>query len=174
MIRSVFVATLLMANAGLGVAQVTQPYQYMQLFYYGPKVTTGPILRFAPAYKGQTAIEMTQPDEYMKFADPTRLLVPSSSVKEVEVEAVVTTSEGTFVHGKRQTPEQLKQARDKEYKDSKAQLAAYTTMVNQHTETVTAMLSKAINSAAEDGWEVTQIASLENGGLVYLFRKGKK
>ncbi|QNH62835.1 hypothetical protein [Hymenobacter sediminicola] len=156
----------------LSLSQLTtacvQRYTYMQVFYYGSKTVVGPILRFSPAFKGKAEIEMV-PDEYTKMLSPIAFFSASSGT----TTTTVTTSEGTFVDGQLQTAAQLEQQHKQEAAEHKAQMASITAMMNRHVAATTQQLSDALNSTAEEGWEVTQMASLENGGLVYLLRKKK-
>ena len=147
-------------------------YQYMQLFYYGPSTTAGgPIMLFSPAFKGKTAIYLTEPDEFTKLSDPAQSLSLEGGVQSGFAE--VTTEKGTYINGKLQTPAQLQQLSKEAVAKEKAQFSAYKTMIAKHVDNLTTELNKAIGSAADDGWEIVQMASLEKSGLVYLFRKAK-
>lgn len=155
-------------------ACTAQRVQYMQLFYYGPLATANsPVLRFSPAFKGKTLVYLKKQDEYMKQMDPFAITSRAEVISSGTSEATVTTSEGTYIGGKLQTEVQLKQLREKASAESQAQIKKYMDMVNNHMDNVATELSEALNSAADDGWEVVEMTSLEKNGIVYLLRKAK-
>lgn len=174
------VCSVLLVVAALFQAKPVQAQQagkYMQLFYYGPQAAlTGPVGRFSPAFKGKSEIKLANQEEYVKqMMSLSTLSLPSGVVQAESVETTSLDSGETFltVNGKRLTKaEEEKYKKDRDAKD-KAARDAYYTKVSQQVENVTNELSKALNEAAAYGWEVTQMASLPNGGLVYLMRKAK-
>ncbi|SNC75717.1 hypothetical protein SAMN06265337_3019 [Hymenobacter gelipurpurascens] len=157
--------------------QAQKAGEYMQLFYYGPQAAlTGPIGRFSPAFKGKSEIKLANQEEYMKQISPmTTLSLPSGVI---EAESVVTTDTESgesilYVKGKRLTPAEAEKYHKEQNAKQTANQQAYLNKISQYVDKVTNEVSKALNEAAADGWEVTQMASLPNGGLVYLMRKGK-
>ncbi|MBW3129254.1 hypothetical protein [Hymenobacter profundi] len=154
-------------------ACTAQRVQYMQLFYYGPQATTGsPIMRFSPAFKGKTAVYPTVQDEYMKQTDLMNNILSFGTITTTGT-AEVTTEEGTYIDGKLQTEAQLKQRSEKATAEDRARLKKYMSMLDKHVDNITTELSKALNSAADDGWEVVQMASLEKSGVIYLLQRRK-
>ncbi|WP_324675485.1 hypothetical protein [Hymenobacter sp. GOD-10R] len=146
--------------------QAQQPvhYQYMHIFYYGTKTAAGtPALTYVPAFNGQKDVTIKDPEILLRlnkpFSGKSRVSTSTSS------------AEGTWItdeNGKshKQTPEETKKASQLEAD----QRAEYTRAVSVRTELVHDAITQALNSTAA-GWEVVQMVSVENGGLVYLLRK---
>jgi hypothetical protein len=166
----------------VGLSQVTpvraqQVGQYMQLFYYGPQagLITGPIGRFSPAFKGKAEIKLAQQDEYNKQFSP--FPIPSLPTGKQQAESMVTDMESgetvVTVNGKRLSSAEAEKYRKDQRAREKASQDAYLSKLSQYAEAVTSEISKSLNEAAADGWEVVQMASLPNSGLVYLMRKTK-
>jgi hypothetical protein len=129
--------------------------QYMQIFYSGAQNPMGPVIRFSPEFKGQKAVSLAQPDEYMKMFFPEPQY--EGKVQETRADGSV------YIDGVKQ----------KETTDQEKQ-ANHMRIISEHTDNITGLLSKALNEAAADGWEVVEMAALDKGGLVYLLRKGRK
>lgn len=157
--------------------QAQQAGKYMQLFYYGPQAAlTGPVGRFSPAFKSKSEIKLVNQDEYIKQMSSLSTLSFSGGSSQAESVMTTSTDSGeTFltVNGKRLTPAETDKYHKEQDARNKVAREAYSNRISQQVEIVTNELSKALNEAAADGWEVTQMASLPNGGLVYLMRKAK-
>ena len=160
-------AGCLLLLIALAVRLQRTEYQYMQLFYYGPTTPAvgSPIMLFSPAFEGKTQVYLSKPDEYTRRYDPASTLFSGGTSSQTGV-TTVSTEKGTYIDGKLQTPAQMEQLQQQE-------LNSLITMTAAHVENVAAELSSALNGAADDGWEVVQMAPLEKDGLVYLFRKAK-
>ncbi|WP_303310173.1 hypothetical protein [Hymenobacter sp. BT730] len=162
-------------SARIGLAQKAST-QYMQIFYSGSQTTIGPVIRFSPEFKAQKEVSLAKPDEFMKLHSPTSgLLAEPGQI----IEATVTTTHvdgdgNTYIDGKKQTSQQLEKLRKQGNDEQMSRVNEYARIVSEHNDNVTSLLSKALNDAAADGWEVVEMASIQNGGLVYLLRKGKK
>ncbi len=167
----ILVFILLMLSTQAAFAQHKPGYQYMQLFYYGAKTMAGPVGHFSPALRGQTDIALTGPTAYMKQA-MTQLVGVGEEIKG-ETSAAMTTSEGTFVDGRKLTPAELRQLNEKESKQQQQALESHMRMLSDHTKALTDRITQSLNLAAEDGWEVTQMSSFGTDGVVYLLRKAR-
>lgn len=148
---------------------------YMQIFYEGPNWLAGhEVLQYSPAFRGKTG-------ELVAEGEDTRQLSPGSylggSGRTTQTSSItattVTTEKGTFItdrFGKthRQTDEDVRKA-DQEQTDM---LNKGLKLLEKRSGLARATLSKALNDAAADGWEVVQMtAAGGSGSLVYLLRK---
>jgi len=152
-------------------AQKAAPIVYMQIFYEGPAWLAGRrVLSYSPAFRGKT-------QELVSESDSTRQLAPNAFLNQTEPTTTIsytaaTTDKGTFITdatGKThlQTPAERKRAQQQET----AQLNRGLRMVEARTDLGRAVLTKALNEAAADGWEVVQLtATGTTGALVYLLR----
>jgi uncharacterized membrane-anchored protein len=169
------VCSVLLVTVGLlqaKPAQAQQAGKYMQLFYYGSQAAlAGPVGRFSPALKGRSEIRLPNQDEYMNQLSSTATSPLSNGV--IETSSMDSRGIVQTVNGKPVTAaEGEKYKKDREARE-KAAREDYFNKLLKHSADVTNELSKALNEAAADGWEVTQMAALPNGGLVYLMRKAK-
>ncbi|AIZ64785.1 hypothetical protein PK28_15885 [Hymenobacter sp. DG25B] len=129
--------------------------QYMQIFYSGAQNPMGPVIRFSPEFKGQKEVSLAQPDEYMKMFFGESEYV--GKVQETRADGSV------YIDGIKQ-----KETTSQEKQDNVMRI------MSEHMDNVTGLLSKALNEAAADGWEVVEMAAQEKGAMVYLLRKGRK
>ncbi len=155
-------------------AQKAAPVVYMQIFYEGPTWSAGRrVLSYSPAFRGKT-------QELVQESDSTRQLSPLANMMPEEGPAIirstystVTTDKGTFItdaSGKAhlETPAERKQAQQREA----AQFNRGLRMLETRADLGKAVLTKALNEAAADGWEVVQMtATGTSGALVYLLRR---
>ncbi|WP_139255098.1 hypothetical protein [Hymenobacter psychrophilus] len=143
----------------------------MQIFYYGSKTMAGPIGHFSPALRGQSEIMLLNPTAYTKQINNQFFGSFSSSTEESET--TVTTSDGTYINGKKLSTAQLQERRQKEQRQQQAALAEQMRVISTHSQALTEKITQSLNLAAEDGWEVTQMSSFGTDGVVYLLRKAK-
>ena len=151
-------------------AQKAAPTVYMQIFYEGPNWLAGQrVLSYSPAFRGRT-------QELVQEYDSTRQLSPSSIYikprKSVTTLGYDTTRKGNLLPDLNgevyiETPADRKQARQREAERFNSGLR----MLENRADLGKAVLAKALNEAAADGWEVVQFTATGTaGGLVYLLR----
>ncbi|MCI1188550.1 DUF4177 domain-containing protein [Hymenobacter sp. DH14] len=158
-----------------GCAQKGPPVVYMQIFFEGPNWLAGrEVLHYTPAFKGKTGELVaegadTQEVSPMRFMQgPTRTTYGSSTSG-----TTVTTDKGTFVtdaDGKthQQTEEDIRKENQVEQDNMNRGLQ----LLEKRARLAREALTKALNEAAADGWEVVQMtATGTSGSLVYLLRK---
>lgn len=149
---------------------------YMQIFYEGPNWLAGhEVLQYSPAFKGKTGELVAEEEDTRQLSPGSYLqgLVRTTQASSSTTTTTVTTEKGTFITDRtgkthRQTDEDVRKA-DQEQ----------TNMINKgfrllekRSGLARATLSKALNDAAADGWEVVQMtAAGGSGSLVYLLRK---
>lgn len=147
---------------------------YMQIFYQGAGWLTGqPLLHYSPAFRGKT--------EEIVREDSTRLVSPGALVFDAPAESTVhqsalvsvSTDEGTFVpDGKGKMRLQTSTDIQQDQLAEKARFSRGLNLLNARTNLAHNTLTKALNEAAADGWEVVQVATIgSGGGLVYLLRR---
>lgn len=159
----------------LAVFSVLEAYgqkapQYMHLFYYGPQNSVGPVLRFSPAFRNQKEINLSKPDTYTKNLQSFVLGPGEDTI--VSTSSYTTNQDGTMVvDGKKLTSEQAKAWHKEQQAKQKAQQDVMLSQLSEHVDNTTSLLTTWLNNASADGWEVAQMTSLPNGGLVYLLRK---
>ncbi len=167
-----FVATLaaLIGQPTGAAAQKSAKPVYMQIFYAGTSwLADQPLLHYSPAFRGKVKEIVRE--------DSTRVMAPGALVFDapyatLESESIIT-GKGTLVRGsdgkmRPQTPADIQKGRlaEKERFSRSFKLLSARAALAHNT------LTKALNDAAADGWEVVQVASTGNGGgLVYLLRR---
>ena len=144
----------------------------MQIFYEGPNWLAGRrVLTYSPAFRGKTQ-ELVQETESTRQVSPNALLSGSSEPVTTTSYATVTTEKGTFIPDKNgkmhlETPADRKQAMQHENEQFDRGLK----MLENRADLGRGVLTKALNEAAADGWEVVQMTTTSTtGGLVYLLR----
>lgn len=174
--KNLFLLLILAAVTGwppnAAAQQLVKPL-YMQIFYQGTGWLAGqPLLHYSPAFRGKTKEIVRE--------DSTRAVAPGALVFDAPVEntvyqseAPISTSEGTFVpDGKDKMRPQTSVDSKKERLAEKAQLLRGLNLLNARTNLAHNTLTKALNEAAADGWEVVQVVSTGSGGsLVYLLKR---
>ena len=153
----------------------------MQIFFVGPRWLTGhEVLRYSPALKGKTGEVVAEPDSVRRLSPGAAVPGPdeSSGNGPTVTSSATTVANGTgppvtYVTGsdgkaRRQTAEDLRRSRRAE-QNSFNRLA---TLLETRANLAKSTLTRALNEAAADGWEVVQMASSGNdGGLVYLLKR---
>lgn len=155
-------------------AQQASPPVYLQIFYEGPGWLAGrALLHYSPAFRGKT--EELVSEDSTKAMSPGALVLnfpADGTVYKGKAESVMTT-EGSFVPGtdgkmRRQTPADVRT-------EQAAENARFTRGLNLLDARATLArntLTKALNAAAADGWEVVQFTAVgTSGGLVYLLKR---
>ena len=172
---------LFAASAVLAAALSLQPAAaqkapagtYMQIFYEGPNWIAGRrVLAYSPAFRGKT-------QELVQETDSTRELSPNGMMgneASATTYATVINENGTFVPDKNgkthlETPAERQKARQREA----VQFNLGMRMLETRADLGRAVLTKALNEAAADGWEIVQLAPTgAQGGLVYLLKRRKE
>lgn len=167
---------LAILQATPGCAQKGPPVVYMQIFFEGPSWLAGrEVLHYTPAFKGKTGELVAEGDDTRELSPgrflqgPPRTSYSSSSTSGI----TVTTEKGTFVtdsSGKthQQTEDDIRKERQAEQETMNRGLQ----LLEKRARLAREALTKTLNEAAADGWEVVQMtASGTPGGLVYLLRK---
>lgn len=165
---------LALLRAAPGCAQTTQPpVVYMQLFFNGPNWLAGrEVLHYTPAFRGRTG-ELVAEGADTRAISPMGLMEGSAQTLYSSGGSTTTTSQGTFItdaNGKshRQTEEDIRKERQAEQDNLNRGLQ----LLEKRVRLAHELLTKALNEAAADGWEVVQMTtSGTSGGLVYLLRK---
>lgn len=174
MLKSLFASLVLTAVLGPqhAAAQEAVPGVYLQIFYEGPNWQAGRrVLAYSPAFRGKTQ-EMVPETDSTRELSPNGLLGHAGPVSQTGY-ATVTTEKGTFIPDKNgkmhpETPADRQQARQREA----AQFNTGMRMLESRADLGRAALTKALNEAAADGWEVVQLAATgSSGSLVYLLRR---
>jgi hypothetical protein len=165
MLKSLLVMLMVAIAAQNANAQKSASATYMQIFYEGPNWLAGRrVLSYSPAFRGKT-------QELVQESDSTRQLGPIESVTTTSY-ATTTTEKGTFIpdqNGKihLETSADRKQARQRETERFNLGL----NMLEKRADLGKAVLARALNEAAANGWEVVQMTAIgTTGGLVYLLR----
>jgi hypothetical protein len=153
-------------------AQKAAPAVYMQIFYEGPNWLAGRrVLTYSPAFRGKKQ-EVVQETDSTRQLSPNALLTGQLEPTIQTSYATITNEKGTFIPDKNgkmhlETPADRQLARQRE----NAQLNRGFQMLEARADLGRAVLAKALNEAAADGWEVVQLTtSGTTGGLVYLLR----
>jgi hypothetical protein len=153
-------------------AQKAVPVVYMQIFYEGPAWLAGRrVLSYSPSFRGKTQ-ELVQEADSMRQLSPLALMMPGKESTGTTTYSTATTDKGTFItdaSGKAhlETPAERKQDQQREA----AQFNRGLRMLETRADLGKAVLMKALNEAAADGWEVVQLtATGTSGALVYLLR----
>lgn len=162
-------------------------YSYMQIFFEGPNWLAGrEVLHYSPAFKGKTgevvaeteATRRLSPGEFLNGpasgAGTTATATSATMISEVvEVSEKTYTAKGAFVRGKdgKMRPQTADDVR-KEQQEERASFNNVVALLEQRANLARTALSKALNEAAADGWEVVQMTAYgSQGGLVYLLRR---
>lgn len=169
-------ATLAAAfNLQPAAAQKAETGTYMQIFYEGPQWLAGRrVLTYSPAFRGKTQ-ELVQESDSMRNISPNGFMMGRPELSTQTIYATVTTEKGTFIsdgNGKShlETPAERQLARQQEATQFNHSLQ----LVETRTDLGRAVLTKALNEAAADGWEVVQLAPTgTQGGLVYVLKRRK-
>lgn len=146
---------------------------YMQILYQGTNWLAGqPLLHYSPAFRGKTQ-ELVQEDS-TRHISPSALVfdAPEGTVYQGTV-ASVSTDKGTFApDGKGKMRPQTSADIRKDRLAEKAQFVRSLNLLNARDTLAFSTLTKSLNEAAADGWDVVQVASVGNSsGLVYLLRR---
>lgn len=129
-------------------------YSYMQIFYYGPRTTSGfAFMSLSPAFHGQTEIKLDEPN-LLDEMDKLRGTVSSG------------------VSYDSNDPRYQKQQR-KEAQENAAENRKMIAAQNQRAQKMRDQLMKTLNTAAAEDWEVVQMSGFGDSGLVYLLRHAK-
>jgi hypothetical protein len=146
---------------------------YMQIFYEGPGWLAGRrVLAYSPAFRGKTQ-EVIQETDSTRQLSPNGLMMGTGASVTTTSYATVTTERGTFIsdgNGKShlETPTERQQAQQREA----AQFNRGFRLLEARADLGRAVLTRALNEAAADGWEVVQLAPTSTqGGLVYLLKR---
>jgi len=147
----------------------------MQIFYEGPGWMAGRhVLTYSPAFRGKTQ-ELVQETDSTHQLSPNGLMMGTDASVTQTTYATVTTERGTFIpdgNGKShlETPAERQLARQREA----AQFNRAFHLIEARADLGRAVLTKALNEAAADGWEVVQLAPIgTQDGLVYLLKRRK-
>ncbi|GAB2474041.1 hypothetical protein GCM10011375_24970 [Hymenobacter qilianensis] len=131
----------------------------MQIFYHGTKSFPGSAyMSFAPAFRNQTDIRLNEPD--LTRATANSNLGKSDQIVEVRA-----------TNGK--DDPKLKVAEQEQQKEQQSSLATMIKKQEERGQKMRAQLMVSLNEAASEGWEVVQMSSYGDGGLVYLLRRAK-
>lgn len=175
--------SLLILGATLAAAFSLQPAAaqkpaagtYMQIFYEGPGWMSGRrVLAYSPAFRGKTQ-EVVQETDSTRQLSPNGLMMGTTASVTTTSYATVTTEKGTYISdssGKShlETPAERQLARQREA----VQFNRAFRLLETRADLGRAVLTKALNEAAADGWEVVQLAPTgTQGGLVYLLKRRK-
>jgi hypothetical protein len=172
MLKFLLVMFLIAIAAQNASAQKSASVTYMQIFYEGPNWLAGRrVLSYSPAFRGKTQEVVQESDSTRQLSPNALLMGPTESVTTTSF-ATTTTDKGTFIpdqNGKMhlETPADRKQARQRETE----QFNRGFRMLEKRADLGKAVLAKALNEAAANGWEVVQMTAVGTaGGLVYLLR----
>lgn len=174
MLKSLFASLALVAALGPqhAAAQKAALGVYMQIFYEGPNWLAGRrVLAYSPAFRGKKQELVSETDSTRQLSHNGLLLEHAGPTTQTGY-ATVSTEKGTFIPDKNgkmhlETPADRQQARQREA----AQFNLGMRTLETRADLGRAVLTKALNEAAADGWEVVQLtATGTTGGLVYLLR----
>jgi hypothetical protein len=175
MLKFLLVMFLVAIAAQNASAQKSASVTYMQIFYEGPNWLAGRrVLSYSPAFRGKTQ-EVVQESDSTRQLSPTAFLMGPTEPVTITKKATlttITTEKGTFIpdqNGKMhlETPADRKQARQRETEQFNIKL----NMLEKRADLGKAVLARALNEAAANGWEVVQMTAVGTaGGLVYLLR----
>lgn len=153
----------------------TSPGTYMQIFYEGPGWMAGRrVLTYSPAFRGKKQ-ELVPETDSTRSISPNGLMLGRPESATATTYATVTTEKGTYIsdgNGKShlETPAEHQLARQLEA----ARFNRGFELLETRADLGRAVLTKALNDAAADGWEIVQLASTgTQGGLVYLLKRQK-
>jgi hypothetical protein len=172
MLKFLLVMFLVAIAAQNASAQKSASVTYMQIFYEGSNWLAGRrVLSYSPAFQGKTQEVVQESDSTRQLSPNALLMGPTESVTTTSF-ATTTTDKGTYIadqNGKMhlETPADRKQARQRETE----QFNRGFRMLEKRADLGKAVLAKALNEAATNGWEVVQMTAVgTTGGLVYLLR----
>lgn len=171
-----FLVTLSIATAALApcpaAAQKVTPTVYMQITYEGSAWLSGRrVLSYSPSFRGKTQELVKETDATRQLSPNAVLMQPAESTTTTGY-ATVTTEKGTFIPDQNgrmhlETTADRKQAQQREAEQFNRSFQ----MLEKRADLGRAVLLKALNEAAADGWEVVQMTAVGTaGGLVYLLR----
>ena len=145
----------------------------MQIFYEGPAWLAGRrVLSYSPAFRGKTQ-ELVQESDSTRQLSPLAHMIPGEEPTiRRNTYSTVTTDKGTFVtDASGKTRLETLAERKKTQQSEAAQFNRGLRMLETRADLGKAVLTKALNEAAADGWEVVQMTATGTGGaLVYLLR----
>lgn len=158
-----------------GCARKGPPVVYMHIFFEGPNWLAGrEVLHYTPAFKGKTGELVAEGADTQQFS-PNRFSAGMTLTTQRSNTATTTaTTDGdTFVtdstgktHG--QTAEDIRKQNQAEQNELNQSFQ----LLEKRGRLAREALTKALNEAAADGWEVVQMtAGGTPDGLVYLLRK---
>src|SRR6476469_3215754 len=146
---------------------------YMQIFFEGPNWIAGrEVLHYVPAYRGKTG-ELVAEGADTQAISPIRFLQGPHQTTQSSMTTTVTTDGGAFMtdsNGKahRQTDEDIR----KESQAERESIDKGLQLLEKRSRLAQEALTRALNYAAADGWEVVQMTAYgAPGGLVYLLHK---
>ena len=165
------------------------PQAYMQILYMGPNWTPGhPVLFYSPAFRGKHGEQLIDTDSTLEIApnaglrngptDTTTTVTISSSDSIPENNISVVTDQGHLnpryaaAHRLRRQREMASERRDNARE--LRQLNRVLRLRQKRLQLSQNALTQALNEAAADGWEVTQMLNYGNndqGVLLYLLRR---
>jgi thiol:disulfide interchange protein len=142
---------------------VSKPYTYMQIFFNGPAVSSGfAFMSFSPAFHNQTDVKLDEPSIVDTVIGPSSTSTTQTDKNQlIEVRSVDT-----------QDPKykaEAKERREKYRQQVEKQLKAR----DDRSQKMRTTLTKALNDAAAEGWEVVQMSAYGDNGLAYLLRRAK-
>jgi len=159
-------ATLL---ATPGCAQKGPPVVYMQIFFEGPNWLAGrEVLHYTPAFKGKTG-ELVAEGADTRELSPMRFL---QGPTQASYSSTVTTTTNFITDSSGKARLKSEEDLRKENQVEKDNVDKSLQLLEKRNRLAREALTKALNEAATDGWEVVQMTtSGTSGGLVYLLRK---
>ncbi|MGI4835264.1 MAG: hypothetical protein ACRYFK_17555 [Janthinobacterium lividum] len=165
--------SLLANRPWVATAQQMAKPAYIQIFYEGSSWLAGrEVLNYSPVFRGKTG-ELVREDS-------TRAVSPGVLVFDGPIEATtqvydspVATEKRSFVRGTdgKMRPQTNADVR-KERAEANARMTRGLNLVATRATLARTALTNALNEAAADGWEVSQMTAWGGqGGLVYLLRR---
>ncbi|TDN38991.1 hypothetical protein E4631_12550 [Hymenobacter sp. UV11] len=162
----------LLSQAYPALAQQAAKPVYLQIFYEGSGWLSGQrVLSYSPAFRGKVEELVAEPDSIRQVSPNAHMERPTDLG--TTSYTTVTTEKGTVVPDRNgkvhfQTAAEYKLAQQQE----KVLLNRSFRLLQMRGDLARITLSKALNDAAAEGWEVVQMTSWgSQGSLVYLLRR---
>ena len=144
----------------------------MQVFYEGPSwLADRRVLLYGPAFRGKTEEVVQEPDSVRRLS-PGAFLEREDDQTTTSSYTTVSTEKGMFItdatgktHLESVVGRQLARQREA------AQRNRALNLLETRSDLVKTALTKVLNEAAADGWEVVQLSPYgTKGGLIYLLK----
>ena len=137
----------------------------MQIFYYGPKTTPGfAFMSFTPSFHNQTDVRLDEPGLYNSMFGP---VLPEGTQTATAEVFDIDDQTAKNKDPKYKAAMKVRQEKDKQNYEKGIK------SLEERGQKMRDTLMKTLNTATTEGWEIVQMSSYGDSGLVYLLRRAK-